>query len=138
MRSAPRVSFQLGQGTLVQVSPSLVKRRKTHFHNLPCGASVILGNNGYVWISPTISEDTDNTGGLNETAFTFIAGGAAKPPGVNEGIASGLPHCDLGWLGSNKRILGSPWSGGAEGALSELWSQVDIYLNNYLPIQSEV
>jgi hypothetical protein len=34
---------KLGQGILVQVSPSLVKRRKTHFHNLPCGASIILG-----------------------------------------------------------------------------------------------
>jgi hypothetical protein len=36
-----------------QVSPSLIKRRKTHFHQLPCGASVILGNNGFVWIYPT-------------------------------------------------------------------------------------
>ena len=26
-----------------RVSPSLVKRRKTHFHRLPCGANVILG-----------------------------------------------------------------------------------------------
>ncbi len=56
--------MQLGQGTLVQVSPSLVKRRKTHFHNLPCGASIILGNNGYIWIAPTVNEDTDNTGGF--------------------------------------------------------------------------
>ena len=60
------MSFQLSQGTLVQVSPSLVKRRKTHFHNLPCGASIILGNNGYVWISPTVNEDTENTGGFIE------------------------------------------------------------------------
>jgi len=42
---------------LVDVPCSLVKRRKTHFHNLPCGATVILGNNGYVWISPTNSSD---------------------------------------------------------------------------------
>ena len=57
-------TFQLGQGVLLCVSPSLVKRRKNHFHNLPCGASVILGNNGYIWICPTINEDTDNTGGF--------------------------------------------------------------------------
>eukprot|EP00058_Branchiostoma_floridae_P002654 XP_002588142.1 hypothetical protein BRAFLDRAFT_118871 [Branchiostoma floridae] len=48
---------KLAQGVMVQVSPSLVKRRKTHFHNLPCGASVILGNNGYVWISPTVNDE---------------------------------------------------------------------------------
>ena len=60
------MSFQLSQGTLVRVSPSLVKRRKTHFHNLPCGASIILGNNGLVWISPTVNEDTDNMGGFIE------------------------------------------------------------------------
>uniref|UniRef100_A0A2K5Y795 Uncharacterized protein n=1 Tax=Mandrillus leucophaeus TaxID=9568 RepID=A0A2K5Y795_MANLE len=31
---------KLGQGVLVQVSPSLVKRQKIHFHDLPCGASI--------------------------------------------------------------------------------------------------
>lgn len=54
---------KLGQGTLVQVSPSLVLRRKTHFHNLPIGVSIILGNNGYVWISPTTDTDREDTGG---------------------------------------------------------------------------
>uniref|UniRef100_A0A674NPH5 Exosome component 2 n=1 Tax=Takifugu rubripes TaxID=31033 RepID=A0A674NPH5_TAKRU len=44
---------KLGQGVLVQVSPSLIKRQKTHFHNLPCGASIILANNGFVWLYPT-------------------------------------------------------------------------------------
>ncbi|KAK7895647.1 hypothetical protein WMY93_020972 [Mugilogobius chulae] len=43
---------KLGQGVLVQLSPSLIKRQKTHFHNLPCGASIILGNNGFVWLYP--------------------------------------------------------------------------------------
>lgn len=44
---------KLGQEVLVQVLPSLVKRQKTHFHDLTCGASVILGNNGFIWIYPT-------------------------------------------------------------------------------------
>ncbi|XP_046567551.1 exosome complex component RRP4-like [Haliotis rubra] len=57
---------KLGQGTLLQISPSLVKRRKTHFHNLPCGASIILGNNGFIWISPTANEDSDDTGGYEQ------------------------------------------------------------------------
>ncbi|XP_064603009.1 exosome complex component RRP4-like [Liolophura sinensis] len=57
---------KLSQGSLVQVSPSLVKKRKTHFHNLPCGASLILGNNGYIWISPTLNEEMDDTGGYEQ------------------------------------------------------------------------
>ncbi|KAL8625729.1 Exosome complex component RRP4 [Nucella lapillus] len=52
---------KLGQGVLVQVPASLVKRRKTHFHTLPCGVKIILGNNGYIWLTPTVSES--NTGG---------------------------------------------------------------------------
>lgn len=55
--------FQLGQGVLVLVSPSLVKRQKTHFHNLPCGASIILGNNGYVWLYPTPDQQDEEAGG---------------------------------------------------------------------------
>lgn len=65
--SAPwslRRPLQLGQGVLVQVSPSLVKRRKTHFHNLLCGASIILGNNGYVWIYPTPAQQDEEAGGF--------------------------------------------------------------------------
>ncbi|XP_063966503.1 exosome complex component RRP4-like [Lytechinus pictus] len=50
---------KLGQGIMVRVSPSLIKRRKTHFHNLTCGASIILGNNGYVWISRTPTEEEE-------------------------------------------------------------------------------
>ena len=55
---------QLTQGTLVTVPASLVKRSKNHFHNLLCGASVILGNNGYIWISPLVSDDHAKDGGM--------------------------------------------------------------------------
>lgn len=55
---------KLGQGVLVKVSPSLIKRRKSHFHSLPCGSSIILGNNGYVWIYPTVDEEEAKTGGF--------------------------------------------------------------------------
>lgn len=60
------VLFQLKEGTLIQVPPSLVKRCKTHFLNLPCGASVILGNNGYVWISPLDNEEATLIDGQTE------------------------------------------------------------------------
>ncbi|XP_053551336.1 exosome complex component RRP4 [Bombina bombina] len=55
---------KLGQGVLVQVSPSLIKRRKTHFHNLPCGASIILGNNGFIWLYPTPEQTEEEAGGF--------------------------------------------------------------------------
>eukprot|EP00795_Rhopilema_esculentum_P010333 gene10333-19031_t len=53
------VSFVLPQGTLIKVSPSLIKRCKIHVHDLPCGATVILGNNGYIWIGPVMSQESD-------------------------------------------------------------------------------
>jgi len=50
---------KLPQGILLKVSPSLVKRCKTHMHNLSYGATVILGNNGYIWIGPLMSSEVD-------------------------------------------------------------------------------
>jgi exosome complex component RRP4 len=36
----------------VQVSPSLIKRSPSHFHELNCGVLLIIGNNGFIWIYP--------------------------------------------------------------------------------------
>ncbi len=66
---------KLSQGTLVRVSPSLVKRSKTHFHHLPCGASVILGNNGFVWVSPTQHEEAAHAAGAAATGNNAAGGG---------------------------------------------------------------
>ena len=41
---------KLNEGILIHVRSSLVKRTKNHFHSLPCGASVIRGCNGAIWI----------------------------------------------------------------------------------------
>lgn len=43
---------KLGQGVLVKCTSSLMKRRKTHFHDLHFGARIILGRNGWIWIEP--------------------------------------------------------------------------------------
>lgn len=64
---------KLGQGVLVKVFPSLVKRRKTHFHILPCGASIILGNNGYIWIAPTINKEVEGFGGFTQNLKDAIS-----------------------------------------------------------------
>lgn len=61
------------------MSPSLVKRQKTHFHDLPCGASVILGNNGFVWIYPTPEHKDDEAGGFVANLEVRERGGPARP-----------------------------------------------------------
>lgn len=54
---------KLSQGVLLKVFPSLIKRSKTHFHDL-YGVSVILGNNGFIWIYPTTQNSEDRVGGF--------------------------------------------------------------------------
>ncbi|KAJ1730929.1 Exosome complex component rrp4 [Coemansia biformis] len=46
---------KLRNGTFVAVFPQLVPRSRTHFHTLPCGVDVVLGVNGYIWISKHVS-----------------------------------------------------------------------------------
>ena len=58
---------KLGQGVLVKVAPALIQRRKAHFHNLPCGAHVILGNNGYIWISKPVASGNETGGFVTDT-----------------------------------------------------------------------
>lgn len=64
---------KLSQGVLVKVFPSLIKRRKTHFHNLPCGASLILGNNGFIWIAPTVNSEIEGDGGFAQNLDNVIS-----------------------------------------------------------------
>ena len=53
---------KLSQGIMLKVAPGLIKRKKTHFHNLANGATLILGNNGYIWIGAN-TQDTDRSEG---------------------------------------------------------------------------
>ncbi|VDN24152.1 unnamed protein product [Gongylonema pulchrum] len=65
-------SLQLAQGTLLKISPYLIKRRKSHFHTLPYGVSIIFGRNGYVWISPVATEEQSVTGGYVQNLEEFL------------------------------------------------------------------
>lgn len=47
---------KLRNGQLVVVPNGLVRRLKSHFFSLPCGVDLILGLNGYIWISKHIKE----------------------------------------------------------------------------------
>lgn len=44
---------QLENGQFLTVPPALIKRAKQHFQTLPCGVDVILGLNGYIWLTAT-------------------------------------------------------------------------------------
>ncbi|KAJ2770040.1 Exosome complex component rrp4 [Coemansia nantahalensis] len=46
---------KLRNGTFVAVFPQLVPRSRTHFHTLPCGVDIVLGVNGYIWVSKHVS-----------------------------------------------------------------------------------
>lgn len=48
---------QLRNGQLVMVPPILVRRLKSHFLTLPCGVDLILGLNGYIWVSKHVKEN---------------------------------------------------------------------------------
>lgn len=47
---------QLRNGQLVIIPPILVRRLKSHFITLPCGVDLILGLNGYIWVSKHVKE----------------------------------------------------------------------------------
>jgi len=47
---------KLRNGQLVTVAPILVRRLKSHFISLPCGIDLILGLNGYIWVSKHVKE----------------------------------------------------------------------------------
>ena len=48
--------MQLRNGMLVTVPPILVRRLKSHFVALPSGVDLVLGLNGYIWISKHVKE----------------------------------------------------------------------------------
>ncbi|KAF9408692.1 exosome non-catalytic core subunit rrp4 [Podila epigama] len=50
---------KLRNGSFVSVSPSLVTRSKSHFYSLACGVDMILGLNGYIWVSAHVPQSLD-------------------------------------------------------------------------------
>ncbi|XP_014259620.1 exosome complex component RRP4 [Cimex lectularius] len=53
---------KLSQGVLMSVPPGLIMRTKTHFHTI-CGASLIIGTNGFIWIYP-VQTSEEGAGGF--------------------------------------------------------------------------
>ncbi|KAH9987158.1 hypothetical protein BJV74DRAFT_506717 [Russula compacta] len=48
---------KLRNGQLVSVPPILIRRLKSHFCSLPSGVDLILGLNGYIWISKHVKDN---------------------------------------------------------------------------------
>lgn len=66
----PKSYHKLENGVFATVPPSLVRRVKSHFCTLPCGVEVLLGHNGYIWISPSLSEDEIEERNAPESTWT--------------------------------------------------------------------
>eukprot|EP00742_Colponemidia_sp_Colp-10_P003578 GILJ01003810.1.p1 GENE.GILJ01003810.1~~GILJ01003810.1.p1 ORF type:complete len:315 (-),score=39.81 GILJ01003810.1:59-958(-) len=63
---------KLMNGLFIQVMPALIKRGKHHFHTLSCGVDVILGNNGYIWISePRVAGPQEGLNYAGDTSSSY-------------------------------------------------------------------
>lgn len=64
-------TWQLGNGQLVKVAPYLIKRLKQHFHQLKdLGVDLILGCNGFIWISATSASGNKGKLQVSDSAAT--------------------------------------------------------------------
>lgn len=62
---------KLGNGQLVKVAPYLIKRLKQHFHQLKdLGVDLILGCNGFIWISATSASGNKGKLQVSDSAAT--------------------------------------------------------------------
>ncbi|KAH7885764.1 hypothetical protein F5I97DRAFT_1808858 [Phlebopus sp. FC_14] len=59
---------KLRNGQLVVVPPVLVRRLKSHFISLPCGVDLILGLNGYIWVSKHVKDSDQGEVGFDAEA----------------------------------------------------------------------
>ena len=57
---------KLRYGTLVKVPPYLIKPCKSHFHNLSSNLSILIGKNGWIWVSPRVLETSGDPAGEKE------------------------------------------------------------------------
>jgi exosome complex component RRP4 len=84
---------KLENGEFVVVAPGLVQRLKQHFVTLPCGVDAILGLNGYVWLTETLSLGGGNDAlsrlpvGLDGAMLDDAEGTAAA---AEEGLAEAI------------------------------------------------
>ncbi|KAH9933375.1 uncharacterized protein B0H18DRAFT_983373 [Fomitopsis serialis] len=71
---------KLRNGQLVTVPPALIRRLKSHFLSLPCGVDLILGLNGYIWVSKHVKQNEQE----GEEAFDTEAVYSNKNDGIDD------------------------------------------------------
>lgn len=78
---------KLSQGIMLKVPPNLIQRKKTHYHNLENGATLILGYNGHVWIGANNQNVDKSEGGFTEDL--------SRIPLENREVCARLRNCIL-------------------------------------------
>ena len=74
---------KLENGQFVSVLPTLIKRCKTHFQTLPCGVHVVLGVNGFIFLS----EANDSNSSSSSSADRMQVDGNDKDSSGNVEIS---------------------------------------------------
>mmetsp|Transcript_14139 Transcript_14139/g.24066 ORF Transcript_14139/g.24066 Transcript_14139/m.24066 type:complete len:308 (+) Transcript_14139:2-925(+) len=64
---------KLQNGQFLSVPAALIKRGKSHFLSLPCNVDVIVGNNGYIFISTSPKKGKELDGGMNDSEDTKVS-----------------------------------------------------------------
>lgn len=72
---------KLRNGILLQVPSSLVVKSKNHSYDMPGNVSVILGVNGYIWISKTTSYQLSATNAATNKAQASLESQSGYNPG---------------------------------------------------------
>jgi exosome complex component RRP4 len=87
---------QLEFGQFVSVPSALIKRSKQHFHTLSCGVDIILGLNGYVWLSANADADAKEranerkASGPGADANAAAAAAAGEAPAISATIRDNI------------------------------------------------
>lgn len=81
---------KLENGCLIIVPSALIKRLKQHFVTLPCGVDVIIGVNGCIWITETVSDEEFRAATSTDLAALERASGGTLPFDDVEAADAGL------------------------------------------------
>ena len=109
---------QLRNGQLVTVPPILVRRLKSHFISLPCGVDLILGLNGYIWVSKHMKDNEQGEEGFDAEAVYSNQNEVG-----NSGCGKTEPHCILKDIDNATRA-----------AISRVSSIIRVFADNFVPL----
>lgn len=122
-RSKAHPTAQLRNGQLVCVPPILIRRLKSHFVSLPCNVDLILGLNGYIWVSKHIKQNRQpGEEGLDAESVYSNQNEVSSYPGTEGPQTSPSAQRRLFSRRSTRRLewpyLGSPTSSKCSLAIS--------------------